>query len=253
MPFTSRVFLPLPLIYRFDFQLERAKGRNSGGELKESCAMKEIGMYKTPIASSMDEKRGTVENHVTECDMLPMNGALFNPRVAVKSCIQPGLYCAVPLFLRDPRYCWAHVKCARQDDQSCLQTPSTHESCCSLLLFAMSHQQETRHPGSTVTSTESPKPTVTAATQYVRMHFLTLTHAKYERAPRGRGVDSEEKIVQLLCPCSSTALSRGRRATGSSKETGGPPWTTVAWTDKPRVLLSDWMLRRHTHGETGSS
>lgn len=56
MPFTSHVFLPLLLIYRFDFQLERGKGRNSGGELKESCAMKEIGMYKTPIASSMDEK-----------------------------------------------------------------------------------------------------------------------------------------------------------------------------------------------------
>lgn len=54
MPFASRAFLPLPLIYRFDFQLERGKGRNSeegvGGvgctimeKLYKSCAMKEMG------------------------------------------------------------------------------------------------------------------------------------------------------------------------------------------------------------------
>ena len=93
MPFTPHVFLPLLLIYRFDFQLERGKGRNSGGELKESCAMKEIGMYKSPIASSMNEKRGIVEKHVTKCDVFQMNGALFNPRAAVSSCTEPGRPC----------------------------------------------------------------------------------------------------------------------------------------------------------------
>lgn len=146
MPFTSRVFLPLLLIYRFDLQLERGKGRNSRGELKESCAMKEIGMYKRPIASSMDEKRGIVENHVTECDMLQMNGALFNPRAAVRSCIQPGLYCAAPLFPRDSLSLdtAGHTLNGAAHDQSCLQTPSTLESCRSLLLFAVSHQQEPR-------------------------------------------------------------------------------------------------------------
>lgn len=206
----------------------------------------------------MDEKRGIVENHVTECDMLPVNGALFNPRAAVRSCIQPGLYCAAPLFLLNSLSLDTPGPTLNgaAHDQSRLQTLSTHESCCSLLLFAVSHQQETRHPGSTVTSTESPKPTVTAATQYVRMHFLTLTRAKYEWAA-GVGVRwgwgtlrKRPLMVQLLWPCCTTALSRGRRAAGSSKEKGGPQWTTVAWTDKPRGLLSDWMPLRHTHTHT---
>lgn len=34
MPFSPRVFLPLPLIYRFDFQLESKKGEIPKGKKK---------------------------------------------------------------------------------------------------------------------------------------------------------------------------------------------------------------------------
>lgn len=135
-------------------------------------------MYKTAIAGSMDEKRGIVENHVTECDMLQMNGALFNPRAAVRSCIQPGLYCAAPLFPRESLSpdTAGHTLNGAAHDQSRLQTPSTLESCRSLLLSAVSHHRQEQQTAPWLHRDIRGE----SATHRARMHFLTLTPAKYE-------------------------------------------------------------------------
>lgn len=54
-----------------------------------------------PIASFTNEISGVVRKHVTKCDMLQMNWALFNPQATIRSSIQLCLYCAVPLHRQD--------------------------------------------------------------------------------------------------------------------------------------------------------
>lgn len=165
----------------------------------------------------MDEKRGLAGNHVTECDMLQMNGALFNPRAAIRSAIQPGLYCAAPLFRQDSLSLdtAGHTLNGAAHDRPCLPTPSTRERCCSLPLFAA------RGGGA---------PTSTPASKARRGCTRTCTNAfpppnscymRVRSAVVGLGAFGASRFQpQHSC---GTAGPRGVQ-----RETGGPRWSMEA-------------------------
>lgn len=159
----------------------------------------------------MDEKRGLAGNHVTECDMLQMNGALFNPRAAIRGAIQPGLYCAAPLFRQDSLSLdtAGHTLNGAAHDRPCLPTPSTRERCCSLPLFAA------RGGGGRPLPPQRPKHAV-AALGRVQMHFLRVRSAVV-----GSGAFGASRFQpQHSC---GTAGPRGVQ-----RETGGPRWSMEA-------------------------